>query len=90
VVTEELEWDDVQQALQTVHSFGDTNGLGVFGDTLVTFIAYNDGLGFAGSDLGKGGLNLRVERVASHDDDDWHVFVNQSERAVFQFTGKDA
>jgi hypothetical protein len=40
--------------------------------------------------LGKGGLDFGIEGVFGHDDDDGHVFVDESERTVFEFTGEDA
>ncbi len=89
MITEQLQRDDIQQPLQAIYSLGNADGLGILRDAFIILIAHNDGLRFAGRDLSKGGLNFGVERIASHDDDDWHILVDQSERAVFQFTGQD-
>jgi hypothetical protein len=89
VITEQLQRDDIQQPLQAIYSLGNTNGLGVLRNAVIILVAHNDGLRFASCDLGKGGLHLGIERVASHNDDDWHVLIDQSEWAVFQFTSKD-
>ena len=60
VVTEQLQGDDIQQALQTIDSLGHANGLGALGDTLVVCIADDDGLCLSSGDLGEGGLHLGV------------------------------
>jgi hypothetical protein len=89
MVAQQLQWDDIQQSLQAIHSLGHPDGLYVLGDTLIVLIAHNDRLRFASGDLGEGGLDFGVERVASHDDDNWHVLVNQSEWTVLQFPSED-
>jgi len=35
VVTQQLQWDNVQQSLQAVHSLGHPDGLYILGDTLI-------------------------------------------------------
>jgi hypothetical protein len=89
VVTEQLQRNHVQQSLQAVYSFGYADRLNGFGDTFIILVAKDDRLRFAGGDLSKGGLNFGVKRVLGHDDDDRHVLVNQSQRAMFQFTSED-
>jgi len=86
VVAEELERNDVQQTLQAVDSLGDTNGAGRRRDGFITLVAEHNRLGLARGDLSKGVLNLGVQRVLGHDDNDRHVLVNESERAVLEFT----
>lgn len=82
VIAEKLQGNDVQQTLQGVDGFGYADGASSSGDTIIAFVAKHDGLGLARGDLGKGGLDLGVQRVLGHDDDDGHVLVNQSERTV--------
>ena len=41
------------------------------------------------SDLRKRGFNFREERIPGHNNDDRHVLINQRERAVLEFSGKD-
>lgn len=89
VVAQELEGNNVQQALETVDGSGNADGLDALGDTLITLIAENDGLGLAGGDLGKGGLDLGVERVLGHDDDDGHVLINEGKGTMLQLSSKD-
>lgn len=89
VVTQQLQRNHIQQSLQAVYSLGHADRLNVLGDTFIILVANDDRLRFAGGDLSKGGLNLGVKRVAGHNDDDRHVFVDQSQRTVFQFTSED-
>ena len=60
VITEQLQWDDIQQPLQAIYGFGNANGLGVFGNAFIILVTQNDGFRFAGRDLGKGGLHFGV------------------------------
>ena len=90
VVTQELQRDDVQEPLQSIDSLGYTDCLHTLLDAIITVVANDDGLGFASGDLCKGRLNLGVQRILRHDDDHGHVFVNQGQRTVLQFTREDA
>jgi hypothetical protein len=89
VVTQELHGDDVQQSLQTIDSLGDPDGLHAGRNAVIVLIADDDGLRFPCGDLGEGGLHLGVKRIPGHDNDDGHVFVDESERTVFQFSSED-
>ena len=60
MVTQELEGYDVEQTLQTVHSLWHANSLCISWDAVVTLIAEDNRLCFAGSDLGKCRLNFGV------------------------------
>lgn len=90
VVTEELQRNDVQEPLHNIDSLGYTDGLDTLLDAIITIVADNDGMGFASGDLCKGRLNLGVQRILRHDDDHRHVFVNQGQWTVLQFTREDA
>lgn len=89
VVAENLERNDVQQALKAVDGLGNTNCLDVGGDGIVTLVAKDDGLGLAGSDLSERRLDLGVERVLGHDDDNWHVLVDQSKGTVLELASQN-
>lgn len=60
VITEQLQRDDVQQALHTVDGLGNTNGLRACGYAFVSLIAQNDGLAIASGNLCEGGLNFGI------------------------------
>jgi hypothetical protein len=47
------------------------------------------GLTLSSGDLSKRRLDLGVERVSSHDEDDGHVLIDKRERSVLEFTSKD-
>ena len=47
------------------------------------------GLSLSGTDLGKGRLDLGVERVSSHDEDNRHVLVDKCEGTVLEFSSED-
>lgn len=89
VVAEQLERNDVKQALETVNGLGDANGLRVGGDSFISFVTEDNRLGLAGGDLSECRLHLGVQRILGHDNDDGHILVNEGQRTVFQFTGKD-
>lgn len=89
VVAEQLHRDDVQYALQAVDGLGHPDGLATGRDAIVTLVAHDDRLSFAGSDLGERGLHLGVQRVSGHDDDHGHVLVDQREGSVLEFTGEN-
>ena len=58
MVAEELQRNDVQQALETVDGLWDADRLGGGGDRVVVVVADDDRLSLAGGYLGKGGLHL--------------------------------
>jgi hypothetical protein len=89
VVAEELKGNDVKEALKRINGLGDAKSSGISGDTLVAFVTQNNGARLASGDLSKGGLNLGVQRILSHDDNDGHVLVDEGEGAMLEFTGKD-
>lgn len=60
MIAQELEGYDVEQTLQTIHSLRHTDGFRISWNAGVALIAEDDGLGFAGGNLGEGGLNLGV------------------------------
>lgn len=89
MVTQQLERDDVEDTLQAVDGTGDGDRLVLLLLDRVVLAADDDRLSLAGGDLGEGRLDLGVERVTRHDDDNRHVLVDQGERAVLKFTGED-
>ena len=98
VVAEELEGNDVENALETVDSPGYDDRLvlpaivfvSAVIDSWVILAADDDGGTLSSGDLGQGVLNLGVQRVARHDNDYRHVLVNQRQRAVLQLAGENA
>lgn len=47
------------------------------------------GLTLSSGDLSKRRLDLGVERVSSHDEDDGHVLIDKRERSVLELTSED-
>jgi hypothetical protein len=90
VVAKQLQRDDIQNALEAVHSARDDD-LAPAGllERRVVVAADDDRLPLARGDLRQGGLDLGIERIASHDDDHRHILVDERERAVFEFSGED-
>lgn len=76
VVRQELERDDGQETLETVNGLGNTDGLGLGVDGIITLVADDDGLTLAGSDLLQSRADLGVQRVAGHNQNDGHVLIN--------------
>lgn len=89
VIGEQLQRDDVQQALQAVDGLGHADRLAALGNAPVVLVADDDWLCLARGDLRVRGLHLGVERVLCHDDDNGHVLVNERKGAVLQLAGKD-
>ena len=89
VVTEQLEGDNVEQTLEAVDALGHAYLLNILRDTLITLIAYDDGLGLARGNLREGRLDLGVERVTCHHNDHRHVLVDKRKRTVFQLSSED-
>jgi len=89
VIAQNLERDDVQQPLQAVNRLWHTDRLGIRWDTLVAFVAQYDGLSLASSNLGQSGLDLGVERILGHDDDNRHVLIDQGKRTMLQLSSED-
>lgn len=88
IIAQQLGRDDVQQALQSVDSLGNTDCLDTLGNCLIAIIADDNGLRLAGSDLSEGGLDLGAEEVKGHDDYNGYVFVDQGEGSVIHFTSE--
>lgn len=78
MVTQQLQRNDVEQALQTVDGLGHTDCFTTLRDTLILLSADDDRLRLTGCDLCERGLDLGVQRVLGHDDNDGHVLVNES------------
>lgn len=90
VITQQLERDDVQNALQHITRLRHTDRLRVLRHRRVVLIADDDRLRLARRDLRERALHLRVQRVARHDDDHRHVLVDERERAVLELAREDA
>jgi len=60
MITEQLQGDDIDQALEAVDSLWHADRLDILRDSLVTFVANHDGLCLAGGYLGEGGLDLGI------------------------------
>lgn len=90
MVAKQLQRDDIQDPLKAVDSARDYN-LAPAGllERRVVIAADDDWLPLAGGNLREGRLDLGVERIAGHDDDYWHVLVDERERAVLEFTSED-
>ncbi len=89
VVRKELERDDSQQTLETVDGAGHTDGLHTLLDVLVVVVANDDRLALSRCDLHERCLNLGVQRVLGHDENDGHRLVNKGKGTVLKLTGKD-
>jgi hypothetical protein len=97
MVAQELEGNDVKDALEAVDSGRDEDGLVAAAGVLVcaatdgriVAIADNDGSALTSGDLGECRLNFWIEGIASHDEDDGHVFIDESQRTVLEFTSED-
>jgi len=90
VVAKELQGDDVEQSLQTVDGLWNTDRLRVLQEFRVVVVVANDHRScLPRSDLRERGFDFGEQRISGHNDDDWHVLINQRERAVLEFSGKD-
>jgi hypothetical protein len=89
MVRKNLQGDNIQQSLQAIDSFRDTDRLAVGRNGIITLITEDDRLRLARGDLSIRGLYFRVKRILSHDNYDGHVLINKGERAVLQFASKD-
>ena len=89
MVAEKLQGDNVEQTLEAVDALRHADLLNILRDTLITFIADDDGLGLARSDLGEGRLDLGIERVTCHHNDHRHVLIDKRKGSVFQLSGED-
>jgi hypothetical protein len=90
VIAEQLQGDDVQQALHTVNSLGNTDCLRARGDALVTIIAQDDGLAITSGNLGEGGLDFGIQGVFGHDDDHGHVLIDQREGPMLKLSSQNS
>ena len=89
MIAEQLQGNDIEQTLETVDGLRHADSLDILGNALVTFVAYDNGLRLAGSDLGESRLDLGVERVTCHDDDHGHVLVDKRERTVLELSSEN-
>jgi len=76
MVAKQLERDDVEESLKSIYSLRNAYSSRVCRDILITLIAKNDRSSLPSSDLSEGGLNLGVQGILRHDDDDRHVLIN--------------
>jgi hypothetical protein len=90
MVRKDLQWDNIQQPLQAIDGFRDADRLAVRWNSFISLAAQDDRLRFSGSDLSISGLDFRIKRILSHDNYDGHVLIDQGERAMFEFSSKDA
>jgi hypothetical protein len=103
-VREQLERNDVDETLQAVGSLGYSDDLGSIGNRVVVLVTDNDcwstwprisgadkltGLTLSSSDLSEGRLNLRVEGVSGHNEDDGHVLVDKRQRSVLELSSEN-
>jgi hypothetical protein len=70
VVGQQLEGDDVDEALKAVDGVGHSDESVVGIERVVVVVADNDGLTLSGLDLLEGRLDLGVKTVLGHDQDD--------------------
>ena len=90
MVAKQLQWDDIQDPLKAVDSARNYNlAPASLLERRVVIAADDDWLPLAGGNLGEGRLDLGVERIAGHNDDYWHVLVDERERTVLEFTSED-
>jgi hypothetical protein len=89
MIAEQLQGDDVEQTLETVDCLRHADSLDILCDAFVIFVAYDNGMCLAGSNLGEGRLDLGIKRVTCHDDDHGHVFIDKGERAVLQLASEN-
>jgi hypothetical protein len=89
MVAEQLQGDDVEQTLEAVDCLRHADSLDILCDAFVVFVTYDNGMCLAGSNLGKGRLDLGIKRVTCHDDDHGHVFIDKRERAVLQLASEN-
>jgi hypothetical protein len=89
MVAEQLQRDNVEQTLEAVDRLRHSDLLNILRDTLITLIAYDDGLSLARSNLGERRLDLGVEGVTCHHNDHRHVLVDKRKRTVFQLPSED-
>lgn len=88
---QELQGDDTEDALQTVHSMWELDGpVGISGHFGVVLATQDDGPTRSGSDLLQSVLALSVAGIFHDDHDDWHVFVYECQRSMLQLTSQDA
>ncbi|KAG7230253.1 hypothetical protein INR49_024357, partial [Caranx melampygus] len=100
VERQELQGNDTEDTLQTVHGLGQLNGLvGILSHLRVVLTTQDDGPTLmarrkktyrSGSDLLQSILALNIAGVSHDDHDDWHVFVNECQGTVFQLPSQDA
>lgn len=89
MVRKDLQRNDVQQPLQAIDCPGNTDCLAIGRNGFVSVVAEHNGLCFTSSNLSIGRLDLGVEGVLSHDDEDRHIFINKSQRSMFELASED-
>lgn len=92
MVAQELQGNDVQNALQAVDSLRDDDEAAVLDCSLVSILLVADDYRAAASssDLLKSVHNLGKEGIARHYQQDWHAFINEGKRPVLELSGEDA
>jgi len=89
MVAKELERNDVKETLKSIHGLGNADSGRVRGDALITVITKNDRPSLTSSDLSECRLNLGVQGILCHDDNDRHVLINERKRTMFEFASKN-
>lgn len=88
---QELQGDDTEDALQTVHSMWQLNGLvGILTDVGVILATKDDRPARSGCDLLQSVLALAVTGVSHDDHDHRHLFVYQRQGAVLELSSQNA
>jgi hypothetical protein len=89
MIRKKLEWYDVDNALQAVHTLRNTDGLVLHGNAVVTFIADDNWLSMTGCDLSKSILHLGVQGILCHNYYDGQALIDESKRPVLKFPSEN-
>lgn len=92
MITQQLQWDDVQNTLQAIDRLRNADRLvlgGGGGDQWIVLATDDDGFTLASGDLSERGLNFGIKRVAGHDENDGHVLVDERQRTVLEFSSEN-
>lgn len=84
---QQLQRDYAQDALQAIHTVRHFDGAaGALDGLIIIFVTDHDGASLSGDDLLQGVLTFDVGVVSHDDHDDWHEFIHQGQRTVFQLS----